>query len=231
MKESGDYLIQYKDDEEDWISVQDDDDLALAYEFAQLNSKSMLKLCIIKNDQKMQSNSTATTTIPKLGKREASKVDSSDSDDEHHIKKMIESQIKDQTDVLLKSFRSMKIEQSQPKKEDMSNQIDSASRAPSDLNESMYPNEQHTSVCCDGCNVNPIIGVRYKCSICKDFDYCQKCEESKDHPHAFLKIKKAGTAPKTIFTVIDERMENVKPDIDLDVDINDSESLLKSFFG
>jgi len=71
MKESGDYLIQYKDDEEDWISVQDDDDLALAYEFAQLNSKSMLKLCIIKNDQKMQSNSTATETKPKAQKKKA----------------------------------------------------------------------------------------------------------------------------------------------------------------
>lgn len=127
----------------------------------------------------------------------------------------------------------MKIEQSQPRKEDnMSNQIDSSSKAaPTDLNESVYPNEQHTSVCCDGCGVNPIIGVRYKCSVRKDFDYCQKCEESKDHPYAFLKIKKAGTAPKTIFTVIDERMENVKPDIDLDVDISDSASLLKNFFG
>jgi len=71
MKESGDYSIQYKDDEEDWISVQDDDDLVLAYEFAQLNCKSMLKLCIVKNDQKVQTYSAATTTIPKLGKRKA----------------------------------------------------------------------------------------------------------------------------------------------------------------
>jgi len=30
MKESGDYQIQYKDDDEDWISVQDDDDLVMA---------------------------------------------------------------------------------------------------------------------------------------------------------------------------------------------------------
>lgn len=132
----------------------------------------------------------------------------------------------------------MQIEQPMHKKDTkVSNQIDSSSKAasykavPSDLNESMYPNEQHTSVQCDGCGVNPIIGVRYKCSICKDFDFCQKCEETTDHPHAFLKIKKAGTAPKTIFTVIDERMEDVKPDIDLDININDSEMILKNMFG
>lgn len=75
---------------------------------------------------------------------------------------------------------------------------------PAELNESMYPDEIHSHVECDGCGINPILGVRYKCSVCKDFDYCQACEESKDHPHAFLKIKRAGTAPKAIFTVVDD---------------------------
>jgi hypothetical protein len=119
----------------------------------------------------------------------------------------------------------MTIEQSQPIKEDTkmtTNQIESTYKAGlAYMNEAYYPNEQHTSVQCDGCNVNPIIGVRYKCSICKDFDFCQECEENKNHPHAFLKIKKSGTAPKSIFTIIDEKMEEVKPDIDLDININD----------
>jgi len=47
----------------------------------------------------------------------------------------------------------------------------------------------HQGVKCDGCGVKPIVGVRYKCSICHNFDYCEKCEETVDHPHAFLKIK------------------------------------------
>jgi hypothetical protein len=47
----------------------------------------------------------------------------------------------------------------------------------------------HTFVKCDGCGVKPIIGARYKCSVCYDFDYCQNCEASKEHAHPFLKIK------------------------------------------
>lgn len=106
------------------------------------------------------------------------------------------------------------------------NQIDSTQRQP-DLNESMYPNEVHERVACDGCGVHPIVGVRYKCSVCKNFDFCEKCEESKDHPHAFLKIKRARDAPQAIFTTIDDRMADARADIDVD----DPQALLKNFFG
>jgi len=35
----------------------------------------------------------------------------------------------------------------------------------------------HNTVTCDGCNKHPIEGVRYKCAVCEDFDYCEKCEK------------------------------------------------------
>lgn len=40
---------------------------------------------------------------------------------------------------------------------------------------------------CDGCDKR-IYGVRYKCSVCKNFDYCSVCEERLEHEHPFLKI-------------------------------------------
>lgn len=58
----------------------------------------------------------------------------------------------------------------------------------------------HHGVRCDGCAVKPIIGNRYKCSICHDFDYCDKCEDTIDHPHAFLKIKSPSQAPRILIT-------------------------------
>jgi hypothetical protein len=46
----------------------------------------------------------------------------------------------------------------------------------------------HYNVICDGCGMNPIQGIRYKCSVCKNFDYCEKCEETIPHDHAFIKL-------------------------------------------
>ena len=42
---------------------------------------------------------------------------------------------------------------------------------------------------CDGCSKFPIVGVRYKCTICNDFDFCEDCEKDVKHEHIFLKIK------------------------------------------
>lgn len=50
----------------------------------------------------------------------------------------------------------------------------------------------HYGVVCDGCSQRNISGIRYKCTVCHDFDYCEKCEESnhKIHEHSFIKIRK-----------------------------------------
>lgn len=54
----------------------------------------------------------------------------------------------------------------------------------------------HQSVTCDGCKKGPIIGNRYKCTVCYDFDFCEECESTIDHPHAFIKFKVPQQFPK-----------------------------------
>lgn len=39
-----------------------------------------------------------------------------------------------------------------------------------------------SNVSCDGCSMNPIIGVRYHCPTCGNYDLCAACKE-KGHEH------------------------------------------------
>ena len=43
---------------------------------------------------------------------------------------------------------------------------------------------------CDGCGMLPLVGWRYKCSICDDYNLCENCEEriGGKHNHPFIKI-------------------------------------------
>ena len=54
----------------------------------------------------------------------------------------------------------------------------------------------HHGVVCDICNTTPIVGIRYKCLQCHDFDLCAKCEASGEHPasHQLLKMKQPRSA-------------------------------------
>jgi len=48
----------------------------------------------------------------------------------------------------------------------------------------------HNGVKCDGCGVYPIRGIRYKCSVCVNFDLCSECESLQKHydGHPLVKI-------------------------------------------
>lgn len=61
----------------------------------------------------------------------------------------------------------------------------------------------HAHVTCDECGTSPIVGIRYKCVVCPDFDVCEKCEAKSTHDHPFLKIKHLKHTPLKIIAVID----------------------------
>ena len=62
----------------------------------------------------------------------------------------------------------------------------------------------HQKVVCDGCGMKPIVGVRFKCTVCPNFDYCENCEKAKanEHKHPFLKIRRPELAPAQIQCIL-----------------------------
>lgn len=76
--------------------------------------------------------------------------------------------------------------------------------------ESLINKSVHNRIICDGCGMNPILGVRYKCSVCEDFDYCENCEATIEHSHPFLKIKDPKHHPKAVIAILDEDDEQAK---------------------
>lgn len=81
-----------------------------------------------------------------------------------------------------------------------------------DINEQEFPGSdsdsldpvpmvEHTDIQCNNCSTTPLIGIRYKCTVCADFDLCQACEPSNIHPdtHSMLKMRTPQAMPiKTV---------------------------------
>lgn len=55
----------------------------------------------------------------------------------------------------------------------------------------------HHNVHCDCCGATRMFGVRYKCSVCPNYDLCEACEphplrHRHDPQHVFFKISRPG---------------------------------------
>lgn len=74
---------------------------------------------------------------------------------------------------------------------------------------------RHVGVVCDGCGIKDIIGIRYKCSVLKDFDFCEICEERLTHAYPFIKITSPELAPASIHVELHEgQFKDAKVDHD-----------------
>ena len=49
----------------------------------------------------------------------------------------------------------------------------------------------HRMISCEGCGMNPIIGQRFKCETCENFNYCKNCHDLylNMHGHPFVEVK------------------------------------------
>ena len=50
----------------------------------------------------------------------------------------------------------------------------------------------HEDYNCDLCRVFPIVGPRYHCNECPDFDLCEECYREYSHAHLMVRVDKCG---------------------------------------
>ena len=64
----------------------------------------------------------------------------------------------------------------------------------------------HKGIKCNGCGMENIKGIRYKCSTCLDYNLCENCEEDTNHDeaHLFLKITKPISSENELNKKINE---------------------------
>ena len=83
-------------------------------------------------------------------------------------------------------------------------------------------NYKHFNIKCKKCGKNPIKGLLYKCSICKDYCLCDKCEQinylENTHPHYFLKIRKISKKNNIFDSPKNKVEEEQTPDNKLNIE-------------
>lgn len=51
----------------------------------------------------------------------------------------------------------------------------------------------HLSFSCNGCHMFPLVGPRFRCKACDNFNYCENCfYTQKSHRHSFYRIFEPG---------------------------------------
>merc|ERR1712173_47784 len=73
-------------------------------------------------------------------------------------------------------------------------------------------NMTHHGVTGDGCDKAPIVGFRYKCVVCDDYDLCAACEKARKHPgHNMMRISSPEVIwPQRLFKRIHKMQEKAE---------------------
>lgn len=147
------------------------------------------------NDHMSDGSSSSDDESAKGKKRDRKKRGHKQKEEKHGglprraFKRLIKKQLEKQCQKIFEDLLNcQEIGRDQKQNEPEENQINSSSGNANDQAQQVV----HPNVECDGCGQAPIVGPRYKCSVRKDFDFCQTCEERRSHPHPFLKINKPG---------------------------------------
>ncbi|XP_048453850.1 E3 ubiquitin-protein ligase HERC2 [Rhincodon typus] len=87
----------------------------------------------------------------------------------------------------------------------------------------------HPGVTCDGCQMFPMNGPRFKCRNCDDFDYCENCFKTRKHNsrHTFGRINEPGQSP--VFAGRSGKQQNKRYSCERGMLLDDWSRIVKNF--
>jgi Zinc finger, ZZ type len=83
------------------------------------------------------------------------------------------------------------------------NRFDSPTAVPIAVAASLNPAYKPRHICsCDGCGMQGIQGIRFKCRVCPDFDLCSRCYDAGKHSsHSFNRFDSPTAVPVAVAAV------------------------------
>ena len=131
------------------------------------------------------------------------------------IKQSLDEKLEKKTELLIKSLNeryTIKENEMEEKFVSMSQMLMKTNLEKVDDIKLSVINVKHKGIKCEQCFTEPIIGLRYKCSQCENYNLCSNCEEKNGvtnaHPHDFIKIRKENTNDSTV--IINKKKEKQK---------------------
>eukprot|EP00359_Climacostomum_virens_P001591 CAMPEP_0204900086 /NCGR_PEP_ID=MMETSP1397-20131031/2244_1 /ASSEMBLY_ACC=CAM_ASM_000891 /TAXON_ID=49980 /ORGANISM="Climacostomum Climacostomum virens, Strain Stock W-24" /LENGTH=404 /DNA_ID=CAMNT_0052068161 /DNA_START=77 /DNA_END=1291 /DNA_ORIENTATION=- len=200
-----DFTIRYVDEEGDTITISTDNELLLAYHDAHRFGLMSFKFYIEQRDMSDAKSEAArqlellAASVATLNRKlnESLMIDAP-----LQPENMPPEEVINQAKKAFKAFKKHSKALKEPKRHKgwkpmkLKKLIRSLVRRETDaligLEQPTFP--EWSGVECDNCGVAPIKGLRYKCAVCDNFDFCDSCERTVNHPHPFIKLKNP-TAP------------------------------------
>merc|ERR1712018_135359 len=88
--------------------------------------------------------------------------------------------------------------------------MEDITRIEGDIEEGLKEGKLHPGVTCDGCD-KQVVGFRYKCVQCPDYDLCERCEAKRIHPgHNMMRISTPeGIWPQHFFRRLNKMHDRI----------------------
>jgi len=199
------FYVQFEDDEGDHLTLTSEADFEDAFSSAVQEGRKSLKIFIVKgsiedshinNNRFAFSPAASVSTHVQLSNEKPLQQSQQSLQQSQQSLQQSQQPLQQSQQPLQQSQQplqqSQQLLQQQPSNQKQ--EQESKSNIPNDEHEEK---QIHDSVTCDSCQRCPITGIRYKCSVCNNYDLCEDCERAgkHNHSHPMLKIRSSVACP------------------------------------